>query len=114
MLTPPRIKISAGLPFHFAMELGAVELRKAPTSTGHEMVLNYLEVALKHIDEKTWRLGEDGGLLPGYESIVASGYELVDLGNPTCDDTLRSILESLAKAPGVELMPTPEEVPLGL
>lgn len=96
------------------MELGEVELRRGPNTAGQEIVLNYLEVALKHTEEKTWRLGEDGGLLPGYESILASGYDLVDLANPTCDEMLRFILESLAKAPGVELMPVPEEVPLGL
>ena len=107
----PKIRIRAGLPFRFTTALGEMELRKGPVKSGPEMMTNFLEVA-SLAEDSTWRLGEDEGLLPGYESIVTPGYELVDLANPACEKPLKTILEALAAAPGVETVA--EEIPVSL
>jgi hypothetical protein len=110
-MATPKIRIPAGLPFRFATSLGEMELRKGPVALEPEVIPNFLELAAV-AGVSAWRLGEDDGLSPGYESVITPGYELVDLANPACEKSLRVILEALATAPGVETIA--EEVPLSL
>ena len=87
-----------------------MELRKGPLVVGTEIVPHFLEISTADPEEKSRRLGDDGNLLPGYESILSTGpgYQLVDLLNPWCDESLGIILKTLATAPGVETVPTRE------